>query len=75
MRTNGRWPKGKAMGWGGSPKTSTHWKAYFQTLEAMFPTIGSNPSTHQKQNIIRWASKYHPLGIKVSSDGSQSIIR
>ena len=53
------------LGW--VSKTSTHWKPCFQTLEAMFPTIGSNPSTHQKQNIIRWASKYHPPEGKVSS--------
>ena len=42
---------GNGLGW--VSKASTHWKPCFQTLEAMFPTIGSNPSTHQKQNIIR----------------------
>ncbi len=61
------------LGW--VSKTSTHWKPCFQTLEAMFPTIGSNPSTHQKQNIIRWASKYHPPDFKTSSARRQSIIR
>lgn len=54
-------------GLGGVSKTSTHWKPCFQTLEAMLPSIGSNPSTHQKQNIIRWASKYHPPEGKTSS--------
>ena len=61
------------LGW--VSKTSTHWKAYFHTLKAMFPPIGSDPSTHQKQNIIRWASKYHPPDFKTSSARRQSIIR
>ena len=64
---------GNGLGW--VSKTSTHWKPCFQTLEAMFPTIGSNPSTHQKQNIIRWPSKYHPPDFETSLARRQSIIR
>jgi hypothetical protein len=44
-------------------------------LEASFPTIGSDASTHQKQNIIRWPSKYHPPDFKTSSARLQNIIR
>ena len=67
--------EGKSNGLGWVSKASTHWKPCFQTLEAMFPTIGSNPSIHQKQNIIRWPSKYHPPDFETSSAQRQSIIR
>ena len=66
--------EGKSNGLGWVSKTSTHWKPCFQTLEAMLPSIGSNPSNHQKQNIIRWPSKYHPPGFETSSARRQSII-
>ena len=79
--TNGRWPKGKAMGWGGSPElppigslVSRLWKRCFQPLEATLPTIRSKTSSAGLQSIIRRTSKLHPPKGKVSSAGNGFLL-
>ena len=44
------------LGW--VSKTSTHWKPCFQTLEAMFPTIGKDASTWWKQSETVFAKEH-----------------
>lgn len=44
------------LGW--VSKTSTHWKPCFQTLEAMFPTIGKDASTWWKQSETVYAKEH-----------------
>ena len=53
------------LGW--VSKTSTHWKPCFQTLEAMFPTIGKDASTWWKQSETVFA-KEHTISSLLKKD-------